>query len=137
MRRPLSSNNVSTQPNHINLKGNSNTNKPFIPSTDGMKGIADFIDEDIIETSVANQQNLKKYMVDYHPAPFPQKLLYNPILSSTDEGDIILDPFNGSGNTGVVSLQLNRKYIGYDINSKFVNLTNQRLEEIKCKSVLK
>jgi site-specific DNA-methyltransferase (adenine-specific) len=130
MRKPLVSNNVSAQPNHINLKGNSNTNNPYIPSTDGMGGITDFIDEDIIETSVANQQNLKKYMVDYHPAPFPQKLLYNPILSSTDEGDVILDPFNGSGNTGVVSLQLNREYIGYDINSKFISLTNQRLKEI-------
>ena len=48
--------------------------------------------------------------------PFPDELPYKCIDVLSSEGDIVLDPFSGSGTTGKVALELNRKYIGIDIN---------------------
>src|SRR5574337_1428170 len=47
-----------------------------------------------------------------HPTQKPEKLMERIILSSTKEGDLILDPFSGSGTTGIVAYKLGRKYIG-------------------------
>ena len=55
-------------------------------------------------------------------------ILEKLILSSTDEGDLILDPFNGSGTTGIVASKLNRKYIGIDIEKKYLDITIKRKE---------
>lgn len=63
----------------------------------------------------------------YHPAPFPEQLAENCILSCTDENDIVLDPFIGSGTTAVVAKRLNRNYIGFDIDNKYVELSKKRL----------
>lgn len=58
-------------------------------------------------------------------------LLINQILKiASDEGDIVLDPFCGSGTTCVSAKFLNRKYIGIDISNKAVELTNKRLREM-------
>lgn len=62
-----------------------------------------------------------------HPTQKPEELLELIILSSSNEGDIVLDPFNGGGTTGVVSKRLKRKYIGIDINNDFLNLTKKRI----------
>ena len=51
------------------------------------------------------------------------------ILASTNEGDLILDPFNGSGTTGIVANKLNRKYIGIELEKEFLDLTIKRKEE--------
>jgi site-specific DNA-methyltransferase (adenine-specific) len=61
-----------------------------------------------------------------HPTQKPIKLLERIILASTNEGDIILDPFNGSGTTGIVAKKLNRKYIGIDIEKEYLDLTIRR-----------
>lgn len=47
---------------------------------------------------------------------------------STDEGDLVLDPFMGSGTTGLVAKELNRNYIGFDINKEYVDFANERIE---------
>jgi len=62
-----------------------------------------------------------------HPAPFPQKLVENCILLSTLEGDLVFDPFLGSGTTAVVSKKLNRDFIGVEIDEHYFNLTKERL----------
>jgi len=54
-----------------------------------------------------------------HEAPYPEELVKRIVLLSTDEGDMILDPFLGSGTTVKVALQLNRDCIGYEINPDF------------------
>lgn len=64
-----------------------------------------------------------------HPTQKPIALLERIILASTNEGDIILDPFNGSGTTGIVAKKLNRKYIGIDIEEEYLNLTVKRYQE--------
>ncbi len=62
-----------------------------------------------------------------HPAPFPIDLPYRLIqlLSFTD--DIILDPFMGSGTTGIAALQSNRKFFGFDTNQEYIDLAKKRL----------
>jgi len=71
-----------------------------------------------------------------HPTQKPIELLKRIILSSTDEGDVVLDPFNGSGTTGVVAHSLNRKYFGIDTEKQFLNLTKKRLSDVKIQKKL-
>ena len=64
-----------------------------------------------------------------HPAPFPIELPYRLIQLYTFEGDIILDPFIGSGQTAIAAIRTNRHYVGYDINEEYVKLAERRIEE--------
>lgn len=66
----------------------------------------------------------------YHYASFPEELVKTPILAATKEGDIVLDPFAGSGTTCVMSKKLNRNYIGIDLNQEYVDIANERLGKI-------
>lgn len=65
-----------------------------------------------------------------HPTQKPIKLLERIVLASTNENDIVLDPFNGSGTTGVACKRHNRRYIGIDINSEYLNISKDRLNSI-------
>jgi len=71
-----------------------------------------------------------------HPAPFHPQLPEWFINWLTDEGDIVLDPFMGGGTTALASKKLNRDYIGFDINQKYLDMTEERLEnELKDKNI--
>lgn len=63
-----------------------------------------------------------------HPTQKPLELLKRIILASSDEGDVILDPFNGSGTTGIAAKMLNRKYIGIDKEKKYLDITTRRIK---------
>jgi len=63
-----------------------------------------------------------------HPAPFPVDLPYRTIQLYTFEGDVVLDPFVGAGTTCIAALKTNRKYVGYDIDKKYCDLSEQRLK---------
>jgi len=63
-----------------------------------------------------------------HPAVFPENLVLDHLKSWSNEGDLILDPFVGSGTTVICAKKNNRKYIGIDINQEYVDLTNEKLE---------
>lgn len=65
-----------------------------------------------------------------HPTQKPLYLLEKILLASSKESDVILDPFNGSGTTGVASKKLKRKYIGIDLDEEYINLTIKRLNEL-------
>ena len=65
-----------------------------------------------------------------HPTQKPLALLERIILASTNEGDLVLDPFNGSGTTGLVSVKLNRRYIGIDKELEYCELTKKRYFEL-------
>ena len=65
-----------------------------------------------------------------HPAPFPEKLVENCILLSTQVNDIILDPFSGSGTVAVVSKKLNRNYIAIEVDSNYIQLAQERINSI-------
>jgi site-specific DNA-methyltransferase (adenine-specific) len=67
---------------------------------------------------------------DEHPCQLPIHLLERLILMSTDPGDIVLDPFVGTGTTAVAAKRLGRRFIGIDIDSKYVNMTKAKLKEV-------
>jgi len=66
-----------------------------------------------------------------HPTQKPLELLSRIILASTNEGDLILDPFCGSSTTGIAAVNLKRKYIGIDNEEEYLKLSIKRYEEIK------
>ena len=76
----------------------------------------------------------KKY--GKHPTQKPLRLLERIILSSTNKGDIVLDPFTGSSTTGIAAIRHNRRFIGIDNNLDFLNLSKNRLEDEFQKLIL-
>lgn len=66
-----------------------------------------------------------------HPARFPQKLVEFFVLAGTNEGDVILDPFAGSGTTAVVAERLHRNWRCIDVNEKYCELALKWLKEIR------
>lgn len=83
--------------------------------------------KDVWESSLTKPSEKKQ---GSHPTQKPITILERIILASTDEGDLILDPFNGSGTTGIVANKLNRKYIGIDKEKEYLELTIRRKENI-------
>ncbi|MDY7230555.1 DNA-methyltransferase [Hyalangium rubrum] len=66
-----------------------------------------------------------------HPTQKPVALLERIIEASTPEDATVLDPFNGSGTTGVAALKLGRRYTGIDLDAKYLDLTKKRLDAVK------
>ena len=64
-----------------------------------------------------------------HSCQKPEKLMRFIVKTFTKENDLILDPFIGSGTTAVACKQLNRKYIGFELDPEYVNIANKRLEQ--------
>lgn len=65
-----------------------------------------------------------------HPAPFPPQLVKNCIQLTTQEGDLVVDPFMGSGTTAIVASELNRRWIGFDIDEKYIKIAETRLNAV-------
>tara|TARA_Y100000593_G_scaffold56576_1_gene105540 strand:+ start:2533 stop:3294 length:762 start_codon:yes stop_codon:yes gene_type:complete len=70
-------------------------------------------------------KNEKKF--GKHPTQKPEQLLERIILSSSNEGDLILDPFFGSGTTGYVAQKLGRKWIGIEMNEEYIKIAKNRI----------
>jgi len=68
---------------------------------------------------------------DEHPCQLPVPLLERLVLMSTDEGDIVFDPFVGTGTTAVAAKRLGRKYIGIDIDQQYIKITEKHLKQAK------
>jgi site-specific DNA-methyltransferase (adenine-specific) len=68
-----------------------------------------------------------------HKTQKPLKVCLPFIEISSNEGDLVLDPFMGSGSTAVASKMLKRNFIGYELNEEFVKIANDRLEAIRNK----
>ncbi len=68
---------------------------------------------------------------DIHPCQLPVHLMDRLILMTTDENDIVLDPFSGTGTTAISAKRLGRKYIGFEIDKEYVIISQQKLEQIK------
>ncbi len=62
-----------------------------------------------------------------HPAIFPEKLAHDHIISWSNEGDIVLDPFSGSGTTAKMAKETNRKFIGIDCSEEYCEIARKRL----------
>ena len=77
-------------------------------------------------TDKVNKKDKKLYK---HPTCKPIPFLQNHIINSSNEDDIILDCFMGSGSTGVAALNTNRKFIGIELDENYFNIAKERIEE--------
>jgi site-specific DNA-methyltransferase (adenine-specific) len=71
-----------------------------------------------------------------HPTQKPLELLNRIITASSNEGDLILDPFVGSGSTGIVCNVLGRRFMGIDNNKDYLDLAIKRFKDEKKASLL-
>jgi DNA modification methylase len=78
------------------------------------------------------RNNIWKYTTSFngvkHPAPFPERLAQDHILTWTSEGDVVYDPFMGSGTTAKMAILNARNFIGSEISQEYVQLANKRIE---------
>jgi len=79
----------------------------------------------------SGKERLKKDGVKAHPTQKPESLLYRVVLSSTQPGDVILDPFFGTGTTGAVAKKLGRNWIGCDESREYAELATARIAKIR------
>lgn len=92
-----------------------------------MKDVWEFVEPEMYTSSVTPQSEKKD---GKHPTQKPIGLLKRIIEASTNESDLILDPFNGSGTTGIACKLLNRKYIGMEQEEEYLELSKRRYERI-------
>ncbi|APG62521.1 modification methylase [Sphingorhabdus lutea] len=77
----------------------------------------------------SGQERLKRNGVKAHPTQKPEALLYRILLATTNKGDVVLDPFFGTGTTGAVAKRLGREWIGCEREQKYIDVATQRIEE--------
>lgn len=70
----------------------------------------------------------------FHGCQLPEALLARIIMASSNKGDVVLDPFVGSGTTAAVAKRLGRRYVGIDISETYVERTRQRLKGVRDES---
>lgn len=80
---------------------------------------------DFVETPTIGQSEHK---LGNHPTQKPKKLLRHFMEILSNKHDVVLDPFMGSGSTGVVCEQLNRRFIGFELNEEYYKIAAQRIE---------
>ncbi|MFZ2096985.1 MAG: DNA methyltransferase [Anaerolineales bacterium] len=79
----------------------------------------------------SGNERIKENGQKAHSTQKPEALLYRVILSSSNQRDIVLDPFFGSGTTGAVAKRLGRRWIGIEKDPKYVEIANHRIEKIQ------
>jgi DNA modification methylase len=92
------------------------------------------------QTATRLKRNVWKYfagggandkIASKHPAIFPEQLANDHIISWSNEGDIVYDPFMGSGTTAKMALLNNRRYIGSELSAEYVEIAKERLKQTK------
>lgn len=94
------------------------------------KGKSDRILDNVWIISTGYMRTTKDKFAYKHPAMFPEELCERHILSWSNEGDVVLDPFMGSGTTGKMALKNNRNYIGFEISNEYCEIANERVKEV-------
>lgn len=93
------------------------------------------------ETTEVKKTKYKQNIFDYyvgsksgetetHPAPFPEQLAHDHIVSWSNKGDIVLDPFIGSGTTAKMCIKTDRKYIGFEISKEYCEIVKRRIADV-------
>jgi site-specific DNA-methyltransferase (adenine-specific) len=84
------------------------------------------------------RNNIWRYVTSFngvkHPAPFPEQLAIDHVLSWSVEGDVVYDPFMGSGTTAKAALMTKRRFVGSEISADYVEIAEKRLEEFRTNS---
>jgi site-specific DNA-methyltransferase (adenine-specific) len=101
-----------------------------VPSRAAGKPVAEYgIRQNIWGYSTGFNKSSKDIAAFTHPAIFPEKLAVDHIVSWSNKDDIVLDPFMGSGTTGVAALELDRRFIGIEISEIYFEIAKKRIEE--------
>ncbi len=74
------------------------------------------------------QERLKRNGTKAHPTQKPEALLYRVMLATTNKGDVVLDPFFGTGTTGAVAKRLGRDWIGCEREDDYIEVAHERIE---------
>jgi site-specific DNA-methyltransferase (adenine-specific) len=85
-----------------------------------------------IGTPKSNEKKFGK-----HPTQKPEELLKRIIMATSEPGDLILDPFSGSGTTGLAAIKLNRKYIGIEMEEEYLKMSLERYKDAKSEMDIK
>ena len=97
----------------------------------GFKDFSGKLKNPVPEFSPRN--NIWKYTTSFngvkHPAPFPEAMAQDHILSWSDEGATVYDPFMGSGTTAKMAVLCNRNFVGSEVSSEYCELANERLNK--------
>lgn len=80
---------------------------------------------------VSGKQRIKSNGVKAHSTQKPEALLYRVILASSNPGDVVLDPFFGSGTTGAVAKRLGRNWIGIEQDKRYIKVAQNRIDAIQ------
>lgn len=109
-------------------KGKHCFNYEIMKEQNGGKQMKDFWEFDENDVSVITTSTTTKKEKEYgnHPTQKPLKLMKRVIEAATNPNDIILDPFCGSGTTGIAATMLNREFIGIEQNEKYLELAKNR-----------
>ena len=78
---------------------------------------------------------LSRYFGKKPNKPFPVELPYRLIQLYTFQGEMVLDPFIGSGQTAIAAIKANRHYAGYDINKEYVKLAERRIKHFEYRNL--
>jgi len=81
-----------------------------------------------LPTTLVNISSESKRIADNHVAVYPVELVKYFIKGSTKEGDVVLDPFMGTGTTGVAAKSLGRNWIGFDLQEEYIKVAKNRIE---------
>lgn len=87
-------------------------------------------DEEMQDVWTISAVGMSEKKFGYHPTQKPEALLERIIRACSNEGDIVLDPFSGSGTTCFVAKKLNRKYIGIEKNKEYFDISKRRIDSI-------
>lgn len=107
---------------------------------DGDNGPANREGRDMKEVGAGETRNKRSVWTvttqpysEAHFATFPPKLIEPCILAGSREGDLVLDPFSGSGTTGLVSLRHRRNFVGIELNPEYIKIAENRLSDVQVK----
>ncbi len=117
IRVPYKHDALSNPPRHRRLNGKMQMGTADLHHPLG-KVPADFIETNV--ASIHLDEDIE------HPAMFPEELIEPFVKATTEKNDMVLDVFAGSGTTGVVALDLGRRFVGYEINRDFCKLCEHR-----------
>ena len=128
-RKPKSFNPIKDKPNK---HGGENKKASTIRTSNGFKMmskdkyIAKFGQRNNVWKMSPVMSNIER---TGHPAQFPEQLAKDHIISWSNEGDTVLDPFMGSGTTGVACVKTNRNFIGIELDDEYFNIAKERIEK--------
>ncbi len=86
----------------------------------------------VAKWSIAPERKMGEYG---HPAMFPEELAERVLKLFSYRGDVVLDPFNGSGTTTTVAARTGRRYLGIDISEEYCKTAERRLESVQCSMI--